>query len=93
MPKSIYNVQYRAMLELLKQQREASGVLQADLGKRLKIAQSSISRIESGDRRIDPIELRNYCLAIGLDFPTFVGRLEEKLALTPDVAVSRSKSR
>jgi transcriptional regulator with XRE-family HTH domain len=79
MPKSIYSDQYRTMLALLRQERKKSGVLQSDLMKRLRLDQSSISRIETGDRRLDPIELRNYCLAIGIDFPKFATRLERAL--------------
>jgi transcriptional regulator with XRE-family HTH domain len=79
MSKSIYSAHYRAMLTLLRQERKKRGVMQTDLMKRLGLDQSSISRIETGDRRLDLIELRNYCIAIGIGFPAFARRLERVL--------------
>ena len=79
MPKSIYSDQYRVMLQLLQQLRKEMGVTQIDLMRRLELDQSSISRIETGDRRIDPIELRKYCIAIGVPFVDFVAQLEALL--------------
>jgi transcriptional regulator with XRE-family HTH domain len=76
MPKSIYNEQYREMLALLRRLRLQSGVKQTDLVKQLRLDQSTISRIENGDRRLDVIELRAYCLAIGVTLPSFVRQLE-----------------
>ena len=76
MSKSIYSDQYRAMLKLLREARVEKDIKQTDLTKRLNLDQSSISRIETGDRRLDVIELRNYCIAIGISFTEFVTRLE-----------------
>lgn len=90
MPKSIYSDQYRVMLQLLQQMRKEMGVTQTDLMRRLDLDQSSISRIETGDRRIDPIELRKYCIAIGVPFVDFVAQLETLLA--PDAAGSRKST-
>jgi transcriptional regulator with XRE-family HTH domain len=81
MPKSIYSEQYRAMLQLLRHVRLQSGIKQTDLVRRMKLDQSSISRIETGDRRLDVIELRNFCAAIGITLPDFISRLEEKLRM------------
>jgi transcriptional regulator with XRE-family HTH domain len=68
------------MLQLLQQMRKEMGVTQTDLMRRLDLDQSSISRIETGDRRIDPIELRKYCIAIGVPFVDFIAQLESLLA-------------
>ena len=89
MPKSIYSDQYRVMLQLLQQMRKDMGVTQTDLMRRLDLDQSSISRIETGDRRIDPIELRKYCIAIGVPFVDFVAQLEGLLR-TKDATGSRT---
>lgn len=71
------------MLGLLRQVRLERGVKQTDLMQKLRIDQSTISRIETGDRRLDAIELRNYCLALGISFPEFVAMLEASLAKSP----------
>ena len=39
-----------------------------------------MSKCERGERRLDVIELRMFCLAFGLTLPIFVKRLEAALA-------------
>ena len=48
---------YRRMLELLRQARREAGLTQVEVAKALDIPQQHVSRIETGDRRIDPLEL------------------------------------
>ena len=49
--------EYRAMLVRLVEARLALGLSQVDVGRRLGRASQFVSRIESGERRLDPIDL------------------------------------
>jgi transcriptional regulator with XRE-family HTH domain len=64
-------------LELKKSRLEAK-MLQSDVAKKLKKPQSYISKIESGERRIDLIEFFSYCDALGLDAPRWIKKLLDK---------------
>jgi len=46
---------------------------------RLKAPQSFISKIESGERRIDLIELREICIALGSNPKEFISEFEKVL--------------
>ena len=58
--------------------RKAAGIRQIPLAKKLKRSQTWIARIETGDRRIDVIELIDLADAIGFDAPAIVAELSEK---------------
>jgi len=45
----------------LKQARTDAGLTQSDVAKRLKRPQSFVSKCESGERRIDVVEMLEYC--------------------------------
>ena len=79
MEKTIFTREYRVVLKLLRDARRASGLTQVDLANKLAITQSLLSKMERGDRRIDVVELRAVCTAIGLDLIEFVRRLEREL--------------
>jgi transcriptional regulator with XRE-family HTH domain len=48
------------MLEHLRSARKAAGLTQADVAAALGQPQSFVSKCESGERRIDPIELERF---------------------------------
>ena len=54
---SAFPVEYRQFLKKLRDARLAAGLNQVDVAKRLKKPQSFVSKIETGERRIDPVEL------------------------------------
>jgi len=64
----------------LKQLRLKSSLTQAEVAERLKKPQSYVSKLESGDRALDVIEAREFCIACGRRFDRFVFYLEKKLA-------------
>jgi transcriptional regulator with XRE-family HTH domain len=77
--KSLNSKEHKLLLEQLYQLRIASGLRQQDLADLLDVPQSFISKIESGERRIDLIELRNICTRLDTTLLEFVTELERKL--------------
>jgi len=65
-------------LALLRQMRTDGGLRQADLARKLRQPQSFVSKYESGERRIDVLELREICRALGVSLTEFVRRLENE---------------
>jgi transcriptional regulator with XRE-family HTH domain len=51
---------YRAFLKRLIDARKAAGFTQVEVAKALKLPQSAVSRMESGERRIDIIEAAEF---------------------------------
>ena len=49
---------------------------QVDLAERLRLPQSYVSKYESGERRLDLLELRQVCNALGISLEAFIRRLE-----------------
>lgn len=69
-----------ALQALLRQIRRQAGLRQVDLAERLGQPQSFVSKYESGERRLDILELRMVCTAVGVSLQDFVARLEETLS-------------
>ena len=51
---------YRRMLALLRSAREEAGLTQAEVARHFERRQSFVSKCETGERRIDPTELRKF---------------------------------
>jgi hypothetical protein len=49
------------------------------LAARLGETQSFVSKCERGERRLDILEIRAFCLAIGIPLSDFIRRLEQAL--------------
>jgi transcriptional regulator with XRE-family HTH domain len=79
MDKSIHSAQYRVFLKALRDARRLAGLTQIDLAQRVGETQSFVSKCERGERRIDVVELRAFCVALGINLKQFVGMLERKL--------------
>lgn len=56
MKKSITSLNNKILIDILRKERISKGVNQEELGKRLDKPQSFISKIETGERRLDLIE-------------------------------------
>ncbi|MCP4592394.1 MAG: helix-turn-helix transcriptional regulator [bacterium] len=61
---------------LLRRIRVEAGLRQTDLAGRLGQPQSFVSKYESGERRLDLLELRHICETVGTSLEEFVRRLE-----------------
>jgi transcriptional regulator with XRE-family HTH domain len=80
MEKSVHTHEYAILLQLLREIRESASVTQVELGRRLGQTQSYVSKCERGEIRLDVIQLRAICGLLDTDLPTFIGKLEERLA-------------
>ena len=65
--KSLYSQRYRHLLKLLVESRKASGLSQQAVADKLKRHQSFVSKYESGERRLDVVELLMLSEVIGFD--------------------------
>jgi ribosome-binding protein aMBF1 (putative translation factor) len=80
--KNLPHEQRKKLLVLLRNIRIDAGLTQAELASRLSRDQTFVSKYESGERRLDVLELREVCLAIGIDFTEFTKQLERELNQT-----------
>jgi transcriptional regulator with XRE-family HTH domain len=65
--KTIHAPRYRTLLEMLVVERKAVGLTQVQMAKRLRKPQSYVSKAETGERRLDVLELIEYLRALGVD--------------------------
>ena len=68
---------YRRMLMLLRQARKDAGLTQVDVALRLGVIQKFVSKVELGERRIDPFELRELATLYGKPMSFFMEGDEE----------------
>lgn len=76
MEKSIYTREYAIFLEQLRNTRETQNLTQSEVAERLGQTQSFVSKVERGERRLDIVELRAFCKAIGVRFAHFATQID-----------------
>jgi transcriptional regulator with XRE-family HTH domain len=69
--------QQETLCRLLQQARTGVGLSQEALAKKLAKPQSFVSKYESGARRLDLLELRDVCRAMGVSVTNFVRRFDK----------------
>ena len=74
--KSLFSPRYDEFLKLLKEARIAAGLSQRGAAKKLNRTQSFISKSESGERRVDVIELVDFLRAYDVRPERFIKRLK-----------------
>lgn len=79
MKKRIYLAQRGRLVSLLREMRLEAGLTQVDLADRIEKDQAYVSRYESGQRRLDVLEVREICQVIGVTLAEFAKRLEGAL--------------
>lgn len=73
--KSVFSREYEVFLELLQKARKDAGFTQEQAAKELNRPQSFVSKCESGERRVDIVELMQFCEAYGIPVDEFTRRL------------------
>jgi ribosome-binding protein aMBF1 (putative translation factor) len=86
MEKSIHSTRYAVFLKVLRDAREQAALTQVQLARKIGETQTFVSKCERGERRIDVVELRTFCQAIGLELKVFVTMLEKALRKPPSRA-------
>ena len=76
--KSIRTESYQLLISLLKQKRQELGITQDELAGKINLDQTFVSKFETGERRLDIIELKMVCEALGTDFLSFVAEFDKK---------------
>ena len=75
---TLRSAKHKALLRFLVEKRKKAGLRQVDVGKRLGRYQSYITNIETGQRRIDVVELVELADAIGFDPREAIKRIMKK---------------
>ena len=79
MQKTLHTRQYALLLEGLRSIRRNAGINQQDLGRRLQMTQSEVSKCERGIRRLDAIELRLWLAALSVDTADFFREFDRRI--------------
>jgi transcriptional regulator with XRE-family HTH domain len=72
MAKSIHSKEYTYFVEKLRNARTDAGLTQIEVAKKLKRPQSHISNVESGQQRVDIVELQRFAKIYKKDITYFV---------------------
>ena len=72
MVKSIHTREYAYFVERLRKARMETGLTQVEVAKKLRRPQSHISNVESGQQRVDVIELQNFAKIYNKDVNYFI---------------------
>ncbi|MGO7443620.1 multiprotein-bridging factor 1 family protein [Rhizobium ruizarguesonis] len=76
--KTLGTERHRALIALLVEKREASGLTQTELADKLGEYQSFVARLESGQRRVDVIEFLELARILSFDPLDALGRLAKE---------------
>jgi transcriptional regulator with XRE-family HTH domain len=68
LPKGYHDERYRRLIDRLVTHRKQAGLSQMEIAKLLGTHQQFVSRYETGERRLDAIELLDVCVALGADW-------------------------
>ncbi len=71
--------EYRVLAETLRGTRLKAKVTQVELAKRLGLTQSFVSKCDRGTVRLDIVQVRRICLALGGTLPAFARTFERNL--------------
>lgn len=72
MSKSVYSKDYKDIIERLKTARIDAGLAQQEVAEKLGKPQSFISKIESGERRLDVAEIKKLAAIYKRDISFFI---------------------
>lgn len=79
MEKSIHAPEHEKLTQLLRRLRLDAGLNQADVAARLGVGQTWVSKHEIGERRLDLVQLRLVCEALGVTLTDLVRRWERSI--------------
>lgn len=65
---STHSLIYVEFISLLRQARRSRKITQRELASRINKTQTYVSKVETGERRIDLVETAEWCVALGITF-------------------------
>ncbi len=71
MPRAVHSPAYRRFLKHLRAAREDAGLTQVGVARSLRKHQSWVSKSESGERRLDPVEFHALARLYGVPLDDF----------------------
>jgi transcriptional regulator with XRE-family HTH domain len=69
----VHAPEYQAMLARLRQARLDAGLTQEEVAQHLGTRQAFVSKVERGERRLDPVELARFSALYGKPVHWFLG--------------------
>jgi len=80
---SIHSETNKALRDLLTAQRHKLNLSQRDLAEKLGVNHSLIGKIETGDRRLDVVELLEYAHALEIDTMNIINIIQKTESYPP----------
>ena len=71
--RSTHSTAYQRLLGRLRQARQDACLTQAEVGRQIGTRQAFVSKVESGERRLDPVELTRFAAVYGKPLAWFLG--------------------
>jgi transcriptional regulator with XRE-family HTH domain len=71
--RSLHSARYRQFLKRLQQARRQAGLTQVEVARALRKHQSFVSKCESGERRVDVVELEDFAKLYRKPIAFFLG--------------------
>lgn len=78
MTKTLNSPQHKIFQEMFTEERKRTGITHKTLAEGLGVDRSAVTRIETGERRVDIVELQLICEVLGISLVEFVRRFEER---------------
>ena len=72
MGSSVHSIRYQEFLKRLRAARKEAGLTQKEVAHQLKVHQSYVSKSESGERRVDVVELADFAKLYQKELDYFV---------------------
>lgn len=77
MPRTLGSPRHQALRDFLIEKRKKAGLTQHQLSAKLRRPQSYIASIETGQRRVDVVELLDLAKALAFDVHTAIRRMHK----------------
>ena len=82
---------YLLFLHQLIQERRDASVSQEELAKRLDLSPAQVAKYESGERQLNFVQTRDWCVALGVSFLDFMVKLDQEItAQQPDAETPKA---
>jgi transcriptional regulator with XRE-family HTH domain len=93
MRKSLYRSEHDILTTLLREFRLRQGLTQTQVARALGAPQSFLSDVETGQRRLDLVQLRDLCQALGIPLVRLIHAFEKHIAQAEMKSETMKKTR